>query len=44
MYGKKGEADVANDREVVRGIETAIKAFGKNPQAFNGPLGFSFFE
>ena len=44
MYGKKGEAAVAKDREVVRGIETAIKAFGKNPQAFNGPLGFSFFE
>lgn len=44
MYGKKGEDAVAKDREVVRGIETAIKAFGKNPQAFNGPLGFSFFE
>lgn len=44
LYGKKGEAAVAKDREVVRGIETAIKAFGKNPQAFNGPLGFSFFE
>jgi len=44
MYGKKGEDAVAKDRQVVRGIETAIKAFGKNPQAFNGPLGFSFFE
>jgi len=44
MYGKKGEAAVAKDREVVSGIEMAIKAFGKNPQAFNGPLGFSFFE
>ena len=44
MFGKKGEDAVAKDREVVRGIETAIKAFGKNPQAFNGPLGFSFFE
>jgi hypothetical protein len=44
MYGKKGEDAAAKDREVVRGIETAIKAFGKNPQAFNGPLGSSFFE
>ncbi len=44
MLGKKGEDAIAKDREVVRGIETAIKAFGKNPQAFNGPLGFSFFE
>jgi len=44
MYGTKGGDAVAKDREVVRGIETAIKAFGKNPQAFNGPLGFSFFE
>src|SRR6266446_6633032 len=44
MYGKKGEAAVAKDREVVSGIEMAIRSFGKNPQAFNGPLGFSFFE
>ena len=44
MYGKKGEAAVAKDLEVVDFIEIAIKAFGKNPQSFNGPLGFSFFE
>jgi hypothetical protein len=44
MYGKKGEDAVAKDREVVRSIEMAIKGFGKNPQAFNGDLGFSFFE
>ena len=44
MLAKKGEDAVAKDREVVRGIETAIRSFGKNPQAFNGPLGFSFFE
>jgi len=44
MFGAKGEDAVAKDREVIRGIETAIKAFGKNPQAFNSPLGFSFFE
>ena len=44
MYGNKGADAVAKDREVVNGIEIAIKAFRKNPQAFNGPLGFSFFE
>lgn len=44
MYGEKGKAAVAKDREVVSGIETAINAFGRNPQAFNSSLGFSFFE
>jgi hypothetical protein len=44
MLGKEGAEAVAKDHEVVAGIEMAIKAFGKNPQAFNGPLGFSFFE
>jgi hypothetical protein len=44
MFGKKFEDAVAKDRGVVRGIEIAIKAFGKNPQTFNGPLGFTFFE
>lgn len=44
MYGKKGEDAVAKDLQVVEGIEIAIKAFEKNPQAFNGPLGFTFFE
>jgi hypothetical protein len=44
MLGKEGAEAVAKDREVIAGIEMAIKGFGKNPQAFNGPLGFSFFE
>ena len=44
MLGKEGAEAVAKDREVVRVLELAIKGFGKNPQAFNGPLGFSFFE
>jgi hypothetical protein len=44
MLGNEGAEAVAKDREVVAGIEMAIKGFGKNPQAFNGPLGFSFFE
>lgn len=44
MLGKEGADAVAKDREVVSGLELAIKGFGKNPQAFNGPLGFAFFE
>lgn len=44
VLGEKGKAASQKDREVVKGIETAIAAFGKNPQAFNGSLGFAFFE
>jgi hypothetical protein len=44
MWGKEGLEAVAKDRQVVQGIEVAVKAFGKDPQAFNGPLGFTFFE
>jgi hypothetical protein len=42
--GKEGAEAVAKDREVVAGLEAAIKGFKKNPQAFNGSLGFAFFE
>lgn len=34
----------ANDRQVVNGLETAVRAFKAKPQGFNGPLGFAFFE
>lgn len=44
MFGTAGAEAVAKDREIVRGIDTAIVGFRKNPQAFNGPLGFAFFE
>jgi len=44
MLGEKGSEAVAKDRQVVENIEIAIKAFRKNPQGFNGPLGFAFFE
>lgn len=44
LFGEKGKEAVAKDREVVKGLETAIKAFRKNPQAFNSALGFAFFE
>jgi hypothetical protein len=44
VLGKEGAAAVAKNREVLAGLELAIKGFKKNPQAFNGPLGFAFFE
>jgi hypothetical protein len=44
MFGKVGAEAVAKDRQTVHGIDVAIAAFGKNPQAFNGPMGFAFFE
>ena len=43
LFGEKGRT-TCTDREVIRALETAITAFQKNPQAFNGPIGFSFFE
>jgi len=44
LLGKKEQEAAAKDREVVQSLEMAIKAFRKNPQGFNGPLGFAFFE
>ena len=44
LFGEKGKEAVAKDREVVKGLETAIKTFRKNPQGFNSNLGFAFFE
>jgi hypothetical protein len=34
----------AKDRQTVSSLEIAVKAFKRKPQAFNGPLGFAFFE
>jgi hypothetical protein len=42
--GKEGAEAVAKDRETLRGIDVGITGFRKNPQAFNGVLGFAFFE
>lgn len=42
--GKSGVDTIAHDREVVNGLEMAVKAFRGQPQGFNGPLGFAFFE
>ena len=44
QMGKSYAEAVANDRKVVNGLETAVKAFKAKPQGFNGPLGFAFFE
>ena len=44
LLGKKTQEAAAKDRQVVQGLEMAIKAFRKDPQGFNSPLGFSFFE
>jgi hypothetical protein len=44
QIGKGGANTIAHDREVVNGLEMAIKAFKGKPQGFNGPLGFTFFE
>jgi hypothetical protein len=44
QMGKSAADAVANDRQVVNALETAVKAFKGQPQRFNGPLGFAFFE
>src|ERR1700730_10308185 len=44
VLDEKGKDVVAKDRQVVLAIETGNKAFNHNPQAFNGPLGFAYFE
>ena len=37
--GKSGADTIAHDRQVVSGLEMAVKAFKGKPQGFNGPLG-----
>jgi hypothetical protein len=44
QLGKSGADTIAHDRQVVGGLEMAVKAFKGRPQGFNGPLGFAFFE
>ena len=43
QMGKSYSEAVVKDRQVISGLETAVKAFKSKPQAFNGPLGFVFF-
>lgn len=42
--GASGTDAIAHDRQVVSGLEMAVKAFEGKPRGFNGPLGFAFFE
>jgi hypothetical protein len=44
QLGKSGADTIARDRQVVSGLEMAVKTFTGKPQGFNGPLGFAFFE
>jgi hypothetical protein len=44
QMGKSGAEAAAKDRETVNSLEMAVKAFRRKPSAFNGPLGFAFFE
>lgn len=44
QMGKSGSDAVAKDRETVTSLEMAIQAFRKDPQGFNGPKGFVFFQ
>ncbi len=44
QLGKTYTVAVATDRQLVNALETAVKAFKGRPQAFNGPLGFAFFQ
>lgn len=43
QMGKSYTDAVAKDRKNVNALEIAVRAFRRNPQAFNGPLGFAFF-
>ena len=44
LLGKEGQEAVKKDREVVGMIELSVNGFTKNPEEFNSPLGFLFFE
>src|ERR1700752_2464776 len=44
QMGKSDLDAVAKDRETVTSLEMAIQAFRKDPQGFNGPKGFVFFQ
>jgi len=44
LMSKNGVEAAAKDREALDGLRMALKTFKGKPQAFNGPLGFFFFE
>lgn len=44
QLGEAGKEAIAKDRQVVQALELAVKTFRTNPQGFNTPVGFAFFE
>ena len=44
QMGKSATDAVAKDRQVVEALELAVKTFKSQPQGFNSPLGFAFFQ
>jgi hypothetical protein len=44
QMGKSSTDAVAKDRQVVEALELAVRTFKSQPQGFNSPLGFAFFE
>lgn len=44
LLGEKGKEAAEKDRQVAGAIRTGVEALRKNPQGFNSPFGFSFFE
>ena len=44
QLGKGGAEAVAKDRQVIQAVETGLRTLTKQPQGFNSPAGFAFFE
>lgn len=44
QMGKSAQDVAASDRQVVASLQAAVNALKINPQEFNGPVGFAFFQ
>jgi hypothetical protein len=44
QLGKRSAEAVVKDRQVIQAVETVVQALTKQPQGFNSPAGFAFFE
>jgi hypothetical protein len=44
QLGDSGAEAASDDRQVLKALQSAVNAFRSNPDGFNGPLGFSFFQ
>ncbi|MGD0294477.1 MAG: hypothetical protein ABSB30_11520 [Terracidiphilus sp.] len=44
QVGKSAQDAATNDRQVAASLQAAVNALKSNPQEFNGPLGFAFFQ